>query len=165
MVGGGRFTDIGDGIVARWLRVDDNRRRILDVVVDRLTIHAAAAILVYRLPEATALLLPVVLRDVLLILRNAWLLVRKRVIITPGNIHRGGTLLYAVLYATVLLASHTVATWVAVAVSVIVWFLLLDYLRAGRLVPAQPRGAPLARYQACGLRALRGITPLRTVEV
>ena len=145
--------DIADGIIARWLGVDTNRRRILDAVIDRLTIHTTTLVMCL-MPETILLLLPVIIRDIVLIIRNWWLLVNKRVIIGPGNIHRAGTFLYAVLYATTLFTTGKVAFWVSIVISVTVWFLLLDYLRAGALVPAHPRNGAFGRYKACGLRAL-----------
>jgi len=153
--------DHADGVIARWLRVDTNRRRIADVVVDRLTIHPLIVILMWVTPETIWLLLPVFIRDVVLILRNWWLLTYKRVMITADNIHRAGVFLYAVLFVTLLFTTGETAVWVSVAISVFVWILLFDYLRAGALVPIEPKGQPLASYQACGLRALRGIAPSR----
>lgn len=153
------IADIGDGVLARRLGVDTNGRHVLDAVVDRLTIHTTAALVMWMMPETIWLLTPVIVRDVVLILRNWWLLKAKRVIITPGNIHRTGTVLYAVLFATILFTTGPVAIWVSVVISAVVWFLLLDYLRAGNLVPSYPKGGGLYRYQARGLLALRGQVP------
>jgi phosphatidylglycerophosphate synthase len=153
------IADIGDGVLARRFNVDTNGRRILDVVVDRVTIHTAFALLMWLIPESIALVTPIIIRDVVLILRNWWLLKAKRVIITPGIIHRTGTVLYAVLFATILFTTGPVAIWISVVISAVVWFLLLDYLRAGVLVPAYPKGDSLHRYQARGLLALRGHVP------
>jgi phosphatidylglycerophosphate synthase len=153
------ITDMGDGVVARWLSVDTNLRRIVDVVVDRISIHAAFAVIVWRIPGTLPLVLPIVIRDIVLILRNCWLFQHKRIIITPGIIHRAGTFLYAVVGGVVLFTTGPIAQWVSNVAAVVVWFLLLDYLRAGSLAPAHPEYMPVVRYQAVGLRALRGITP------
>jgi phosphatidylglycerophosphate synthase len=153
--------DLGDGVVARWLGVDTTTRRITDVVVDRFSIHSAMAVIILYVPGTLWLTLPVVIRDLVLIVFNWWVLYRKHSIVTPGNLHRTGTFLYAVLYATLLFSRGELAHWVAGIISVIVWILLIDYLRAGILIPSQPKGQPLARYQAIKLRAFRGITPPR----
>lgn len=153
--------DIGDGVIARRFGSDTTARRIIDTIVDRLSIHGAMAVIMWRVPGSLVLLMPIVVRDVVLILNNCRLVVTKRLIITPGILHRSGTMLYAVLYAVVLFSTGTAATCAAAVISLIVWFLLFDYLRAGELVPSNPKGEPLARYQAKGLLALRGITPPR----
>ncbi len=155
--------DIGDGVVARKLGVDTNGRHVLDAVVDRITIHTTAALVMWLIPETIWIVMPVIVRDIVLILRNWWLLKAKRVIITPGNIHRAGTVLYAVLFATVLFTTGPVAIWMSIVISAVVWFLLLDYLRAGKLVPSHPKGGGTHRYQAIRFRGFRGL-PLPHVD-
>jgi hypothetical protein len=104
-------------------------------------------------------MMPVFIRDVTLISYNVWLWAHKRSIITAGNIHRVGTALYGVLYVVLLFSHGWLAAAISVSISVAVWILIVDYLRAGWLIPIQPTGMPLARYQARRLTALRGLVP------
>jgi phosphatidylglycerophosphate synthase len=156
--------DIADGVVARQFHVDSTRRRVIDAVVDRITIHVAAAIVVWEYPLVFLLVTPVIIRDFVLIFRNWWLLRHKRIIIGPGNIHRFGTVLYAILCATVLITTGPVAIGVSIGVNLIVWVLLVDYLQAGKLARANTTRATLVRYAATGLRGLRGLPPIQVTE-
>lgn len=153
--------DIADGVIARQFHVDSTRRRVIDAVVDRITIHVAAAIVIWVYPLVFWLVTPVIVRDFVLIFRNWWLLRHKRVIIGPGNIHRLGTVLYAVLCATVLITTGPIAIGVSVGVNLIVWVLLVDYLQAGRLAGTHLSSTKLVRYSATELRGLRGLPPIR----
>lgn len=156
--------DIADGVIARRYHVDSTRRRIIDAVVDRITIHVAAAIVMWVYPLVFWLVTPVIIRDFVLIFRNWWLLKRKRIIIGPGNIHRLGTVLYALLCATVLITTGPIAIAVSAGVNLIVWTLLVDYLQAGKLAQANTSSQKLVRYQATQLRGLRGLPPVRVME-
>lgn len=153
------IADIGDGILARRFGVDNTARRIVDAVVDRISIHSAGIVIVWVHPGSLWLMAPIIARDVTLIFWNWGILHLKHSFITAGNIHRMGTTMYAVVFAIALFSTGTEAKIVSALFAVAVWFLLIDYLRAGLLIPKQPRNRPLARYQACGLRNLRGIAP------
>lgn len=54
MVGAAVVTDIGDGLLARKLNVDNNARRIADAIVDRTTIFTAFGTLIHQDPEYLA---------------------------------------------------------------------------------------------------------------
>lgn len=153
------LADQMDGVIARRMGIDNVNRRIADVVVDRISIHSVMAITIWCILGTFWLTFPVVLRDIVLILWSISVFFWKRSIITAGMFHRAGVFSYAVLYSVVLFTRDDGAKWVAISISVIVWFLLLDYLRAGLLIPANTKLQPIVRYQAVGLRALRGITP------
>lgn len=152
-------SDIGDGVIARRIAADNTRRRIADAVVDRLSIHGAMIALALAVPGAVWLILAVFIRDVVLIAFNLWVLIHKRAIVTVSKVHKAGTLLYAVLYGVALFPVSSWSWLAAAAISAIVWFLLFDYLRAGWLIPAQPKGGPIVRYRTHGLAALRGKVP------
>lgn len=151
--------DIGDGVIARHFDADNTRRRIADAVVDRVSIHGAMIALAVSVPGAAWLLLAVFLRDGVLISFNLWVFIHKRAIVTVGRVHKIGTMLYAVLYGVALFPISGWSWAAAAAISTVLWFLLLDYLRAGWMIPVHPRGNPVVRYRTRGLEALRGKVP------
>jgi phosphatidylglycerophosphate synthase len=147
--------DVLDGILARGFACDSDRRRMMDSIVDRASIHIAFVSFLSTHPALTGFYLPIALRDIINSVGSGICLRARRVLVIGGRWHKVSSLLDAVLGAAFLWGYLPFVWLAAVGAWASNYTLLLDYLGAYSVVVDSPHREALTRLTVRNLVGIR----------
>ena len=154
--------DIADGVMARMFNADDWVRRLLDVVVDKLTIHAAFIAACTLDPRFFSLYAPILVRDCL-VMGGYWhLLFSRRVQFRGTALHKLGSLSCAFVGAAWITGDQAALWWTGLGAILANWILLIDlaglYFSVLRRPAIPGPGEPVSIMWTRGWDGIRSVT-------
>lgn len=158
MVGAVVAADVADGVIARKLGVDSNRRRIADAVTDRVTIWAAFGAAIQSDPEVLAWYAPLAVRGAVVAVGSNLSFWKRNKLVLGGHFHKLASLSQGALgVALVSGAKPSITVPTAAATYGVNLVSGMDYFGAHQKVMKEKKAPELERIRVkkfAGIRSL-----------
>ena len=118
-------SDILDGRIANLFNANNAKRRLFDNFSDIIITHISYLAIIYFLGWQIAWYIPLLVRDLLLFLFGAIVLLKNKIIVFPGIIHKLGRLSLPI--AAIAMLENFYGQLILIVALMLFSFILLDY--------------------------------------